>query len=61
LHRSSASSGKGDKRLTDPKFNHSISLSPDRKYFIDTYQRTMPAGHRLVDSEGSIITELSGK
>ena len=52
--------GTGDKRLTDPKFNHSVDLSPDGKYFIDGYQtHDVPPAARLVDTEGNIITELS--
>ena len=52
--------GKGDRRLTDPKFNHRIDLSPDGTYFIDTYQtHDVPPANRLVDMEGNIITELS--
>jgi dipeptidyl-peptidase-4 len=59
LHRVSLD-GKIDKRLTDPKFNHSVSLSADGKYFIDTYQtHDVPPATRLVDSEGNPITELS--
>ena len=27
--------GKGDKRLTDPAFNHTVDIAPDGKHFID--------------------------
>ena len=30
--------GKNDKRLTDPAFNHTVSASPDGKYFVDVGQ-----------------------
>lgn len=59
LHRVSLD-GRGDKRLTDPKFNHRVDLSPDGKYFIDTYQtHDIPPATRLVDMEGNVITEFS--
>ena len=28
-------SSKNDKRLTDPAFNHTVSLSPDAKFFTE--------------------------
>jgi dipeptidyl-peptidase-4 len=30
--------GKGDRRLTDPAFNHQVDVSPDGKWFIDVAQ-----------------------
>ncbi len=30
--------GTGDRRLTDPAFNHSVELSPDGRYFVDVAQ-----------------------
>jgi dipeptidyl-peptidase-4 len=30
--------GKGDTRLTDPAFNHTVSVSPDGKFFTDVAQ-----------------------
>lgn len=52
--------GKGDKRLTDPKFNHSISLAPDNQHFIDIIQTHDQApATRLVDAEGKVIAELA--
>ena len=30
--------GKGDRRLTDPAFNHTVTCSPDGKHFIDVAQ-----------------------
>ena len=30
--------GKGDRRLTDPTLNHSVTFSPDGKYFVDVVQ-----------------------
>ena len=27
--------GKGDERLTDPAFNHTVNIAPDGKHFVD--------------------------
>ena len=37
LHRV-ALDGKNDRRLTDPAFNHSVSMSPDGRWFLDIAQ-----------------------
>lgn len=52
--------GKGDKRLTDPAFNHTVSVAPDGRHFIDIVQThdTAPAT-RLVDADGKVIEELA--
>jgi len=52
--------GKGDKRLTDPAFNHTVNLSPDGKYFVDVAQtHSVPPVSRLLDAEGKVVTELA--
>jgi len=52
--------GKKDVRLTDPAYNHSIDLSPDGKYFIDTCQtHDTPPFTRLVSAKGKIIADLA--
>ena len=52
--------GKGDKRLTDPAFNHSVNLAPGGKQFIDIAQtHDTPPATRLMDSDGKIIQELA--
>lgn len=53
--------GKGDRRLTDPAFNHQVDISPDGKYFIDVAQTHDQAPvSRLVDvASGKTITELA--
>jgi dipeptidyl-peptidase 4 len=52
--------GKGDKRLTDPAYNHSVTLSPDYKYFIDNAQtHDIPPFTRLVDMKGKVLAELA--
>jgi dipeptidyl-peptidase 4 len=72
--------GKGDVRLTDPAFNHTIGtctgtpaagrggfggagscgISPDNRYFIDTYQtHDTPPASRLIDGSGKIVSDLA--
>ena len=74
--------GKGDVRLTDPAFHHTVGacvagagrrrrtrrrwrpgrvrISPDNKYFLDTYQtHDTPPATRLVDAAGKVVAELA--
>jgi dipeptidyl-peptidase 4 len=52
--------GKGDVRLTDPAFNHSIDLAPDGKHMIDTCQtHDQPPMTRLLDAEGKVVADLT--
>lgn len=52
--------GTGDTRLTDPAFNHTVDLSPDGNYFIDTVQtHDTPPVTRLMDKDGKLVTELA--
>ena len=52
--------GKGDKRLTDPAFNHTVNLAPDGKHFIDVAQtHNTPPFTRLVDADGKVVQELA--
>lgn len=51
--------GKGDKRLTDPAFNHTVNLAPDGKHFVDVAQtHNSPPVTRLLDAEGKLVAEL---
>ncbi|MDY7394124.1 DPP IV N-terminal domain-containing protein [Aureibaculum sp. 2210JD6-5] len=51
--------GKGDVRLTDPAFNHDVSISPNFKYIIDVSQtHNIPPFTNLLNSRGKIIKEL---
>lgn len=52
--------GKGLISLTNEKANHSISFSPDRKYFIDTYSQVnvAPITKLKLTSNGKEISEL---
>ncbi len=52
--------GTGDVRLTDPAFNHSVTLAPDDKHFIDVYQtHDTPPATRLVNDQGRVLAELA--
>ncbi|MBC8066336.1 MAG: DPP IV N-terminal domain-containing protein, partial [Chlorobia bacterium] len=52
--------GKGDARLTDPKFHHIVNLSTDGNWFTDAVTRTNePAVTRLCDGKGKVIEELA--
>ena len=59
LHRVGLN-GKGDKRLTDPAFTHTVSLSPDAKFFTDVAQTHDQAPvTRLMDANGKVVAELA--
>ena len=52
--------GKGDKRLTDPAFNHTVSVSPDGKFFTDAAQTFAVAPTtRLMDANGKTIATIA--
>jgi dipeptidyl-peptidase-4 len=56
--------GKGDVRLTDPKYTHNIAaaaISPASTYFIDVYQaHDRPPASQLVDAKsGKVIASLA--
>jgi dipeptidyl-peptidase-4 len=52
--------GKGDVRLTDPAFNHTVNLSPDGKFIVDVYQTHDAApATRLLDGAGKVVAELA--
>lgn len=52
--------GKGDKRLTDPAFNHAVNIAPDGKHFVDVAQtHNTPPFTRLVDADGKVVQELA--
>lgn len=59
LHRVKLDGSK-DTRMTDPAFNHRVTISPDGKYFIDIAQtHNIPPFTNLVDSKGKVIAELA--
>ncbi len=52
--------GRGDKRLTDPAFHHSVDIAPDGEHFIDVAQtHDSPPATRLVDADGRVVAELA--
>lgn len=60
LHRVNLD-GTGDVRLTDPKFNHTVTtISADNKFFVDTFQsHNTPAATQLVDMTGKAVAQLA--
>jgi dipeptidyl-peptidase-4 len=52
--------GKGDKRLTDPAFHHTVDLAPDGKHFLDVAQtHDTPPVTRLLTTDGEVVAELA--
>jgi dipeptidyl-peptidase 4 len=52
--------GRGDRRLTDPAFHHTVDVAPDGKHFIDVLQtHDRPPATRLVNAEGEVVAELA--
>lgn len=52
--------GTKDTRMTDPKFNHSVSLAPGGKHFIDIAQtHDTPPFTNLLDAKGKQVAELA--
>jgi dipeptidyl-peptidase-4 len=56
--------GKGDARLTDPKFTHTVpaaAISADNKYFVDVYQtHDQPPATQFVDAtSGRVLAQLA--
>ncbi|WP_026954907.1 S9 family peptidase [Algoriphagus vanfongensis] len=59
LHRVNFDGSK-DTRLTDPAYNHSVSISPNGKYFVDVAQTHDVAPFtNLIDAKGKIVAELA--
>jgi dipeptidyl-peptidase-4 len=59
LHRVNLS-GTRDQRLTDPAFTHTVSFSPDGKYFVDVEQTHdhAPVAY-LMNAAGSRVSEIA--
>jgi dipeptidyl-peptidase-4 len=52
--------GKDDRRLTDPAFNHAVSVAPDGRHFVDVAQtHDQPPVTRLLDANGRTVAELA--
>jgi len=59
LHRVGLN-GKGDRRLTDPAFHHTVMVAPDGKHFVDVAQtHDTPPVTRLMDANGKVVAELA--
>jgi len=52
--------GSQNTRLTDPAFNHSVSISPNGKHFVDVAQtHDIAPFTSLVSSKGKVVAELA--
>jgi dipeptidyl-peptidase 4 len=52
--------GKGDQRLTDPAFNHTVDFAADGKHFVDVAQtHDIAPVTRLMDADGKLVAELA--
>ncbi|HEX6631923.1 MAG TPA: DPP IV N-terminal domain-containing protein [Gemmatimonadaceae bacterium] len=52
--------GKGDRRITDPALNHTVSVSPDGRYVVDVAQtHDQPPVTRLLDANGKVLAEVA--
>jgi dipeptidyl-peptidase-4 len=52
--------GKGDRRLTDPAFNHTVTVAPDGRHFVDVAQtHDIPPVTSLHDADGRAIAEIA--
>ena len=52
--------GTRDTRLTDPKFNHSVTVSPTGNHFIDVTQtHNIPPVMNLVNAKGKKLAEIA--
>ena len=52
--------GKGEKRLTDPKFSHTAYLAPNGDHFVDVEETLDVAPHTVLrDGDGKEVKELS--
>jgi dipeptidyl-peptidase-4 len=52
--------GKGERRLTDPAFTHTVSLSPDATHVVDVAETHDQAPvTRLLDLNGKVVAELA--
>lgn len=58
LHRVDLS-GRNDTRLTDPALNHSVTMSPDGRHFLDIAQsHAAPPATRLLDMNGKVLATI---
>jgi len=59
LHRVGLN-GKNDRRLTDPKLNHTVFAAPDSRHFVVVSQaHDVAPVSRLMDANGKVIAEIA--
>jgi len=59
LHRVKLNGSKNI-RLTNPKYNHRVSLSPKGKYFVDFSQtHKIPPFMNLINAKGKVVAEIA--
>lgn len=52
--------GSNARRLTDPEYHHTVSVSPDGKHIADTIETdSVPPSLRMLESTGKVIKDLS--
>ncbi len=52
--------GRGDRRLTDPGFHHTVTVSPDGRHFTDVAQtHATPPVTRLMDAGGKVLATVA--
>ncbi len=52
--------GTKDIRLTNPAFDHAVTISPDNKFFVDVAQtHDTPPVTSLLDAKGKVVAELA--
>lgn len=52
--------GKWDVRLTDPRFTHTATLSPDDRYIVDVYQtHDQPPATQLLGESGHVLAQVA--
>jgi dipeptidyl-peptidase-4 len=59
LHRINLN-GKNDIRITDPAYNHTITISPNSNYFVDIAQtHNIPPFTNIINSKGKVIANVA--
>src|SRR5690554_6366884 len=52
--------GKGDRRLPDPAFQHTVMVAPDGRHSVDVAQtHDTPPVTLLIDANGKVVAELA--
>ncbi len=52
--------GKGDRRLTDPAFNHTVTVAPNGRHLVDVAQtHAIPPVTRVLDAAGKVVATVA--